>query len=340
MELRRALTARLAALTLLTMGGLALSTPAHGDERSEAEARFYEGTALYQKGKYDEARLKFAQAYAVLKKSSVLFNLAKTEALTGHRVEAANHFREYVKYAATGTDKAEAEKELAELYKLLARVEVEAPEGAAIFVDGAQLGLAPIKDPVVLNAGKHTVSAQFGEAKQEKPIDGLAGSLGRVVFTFEKPAPAPAPTPTPAPSASSSGYTYTPPPPPKDDSPGAGRWIGPVAFGLVGAAGVIVGVGFAGASHSAADDATALRTTNPKLCTNQGSADCAAYQTKLDDISSARRWSWVGYGVGAGGLVIAGVWTALNLRSPSKSAWSASPALGSGVATMTFATIF
>ena len=298
MELRRALTARLAALTLLTMGGLALSTPAHGDERSEAEARFYEGTALYQKGKYDEARLKFAQAYAVLKKSSVLFNLAKTEALTGHRVEAANHFREYVKYAATGTDKAEAEKELAELYKLLARVEVEAPEGAAIFVDGAQLGLAPIKDPVVLNAGKHTVSAQFGEAKQEKPVDGLAGSLGRVVFTFEKPAPAPAPTPTPAPNASSPGYTYTPPPPPKDDSPGADRWILPSVVGAVGLGGVGMGIGFGLASRSASDDASAIRSANPRACAQRDSAQCQSATDAEDRQKRSAMLSVVGYGVG------------------------------------------
>ena len=340
MELRRALTARLAALTLLTMGGLALSTPAHGDERSEAEARFYEGTALYQKGKYDEARLKFAQAYAVLKKSSVLFNLAKTEALTGHRVEAANHFREYVKYAATGTDKAEAEKELGELYKLLARVEVEAPDGAAIFVDGAQLGLAPIKDPVVLNAGKHTVSAQFGEAKQEKPIDGLAGSLGRVVFTFEKPAPAPAPTPTPAPSASSSGYTYTPPPRDsgaKSDGPSPLRWVGPGVLAAVGAAGVAVGVGFTLGARKASDDADAVAAgAGGRPCAVRTSTTCGSYDDAIQRLNSDRVAAGVSYGVGGAALLGAGIWTFFNLTSKSEAQVHVVPTLGGAAAVGVF----
>ena len=48
-------------------------------EQKTAETRFQEGLQRARKGDFDGARLAFAQAYAVLQKPDVLFNLALSE---------------------------------------------------------------------------------------------------------------------------------------------------------------------------------------------------------------------------------------------------------------------
>jgi hypothetical protein len=303
MELR--LTVRRSLALALTFACLAAQGEVRADERSEAEARFYEGTGLYQKGKYDEARLKFAQAYAVLKKPAVVYNLAKTEALTLRAVDAATHFREYLKTAGPSKEREDALRELSDQYKLVTQVEVHAPEGAGLFVDGEQVGLSPLPDTLLVAPGPHTVTARVGEAKQDKAFTGSRGETLKLSFVFEKPTPAPAPPPTPTASSAPQpfGSTFTPPPDPHAERPGPGRWLVPSLVGLVGAAGVGVGVGFGLASRSAADEGDAIRRANPQGCRDTTSPVCAAASSSDDERRRDAIVSVVGYG--AGGVVLA-----------------------------------
>lgn len=299
MELRHTLRASLAA----AIAALALATPApsRADERSEAEARFYEGTALYSKGKYDEARLKFAQAYAVLKKPAVVYNLAKTEALTLRAVDATNHFREYLKTAAPSKERADAERELQDQTKLVTLVEVQAPEGAGLFLDGEQVGLSPLADSLVVAPGPHTVTARVGDAKQEKAFTGSRGETLKLSFVFEKASPAPAPSASSAPPPSATAPVPTYPPPVEER-----RSI--VVPAIVGAAGVIalgVGAGFALKARGDRDDADAIRTRAVAPCADRGSALCSEYSGKLDDASAARTIAITGYVVGGASLAAA-----------------------------------
>ncbi|MBL8607731.1 MAG: hypothetical protein JNL38_10440, partial [Myxococcales bacterium] len=90
---------RLTAPGLLLLA-LTLSTSAlaQGDDfrRKEAEERFKEGLALHERGREEEARVKFEQAYAALKRANILFSLARSEQLTGRAVEAIGHYRMYL----------------------------------------------------------------------------------------------------------------------------------------------------------------------------------------------------------------------------------------------------
>src|SRR5688572_20109418 len=67
----------------------------------EAKARFEEGLELADAGKNEPARLKFQQAYSVFKSPAVLYNLARSEQLTGHDLDALDHFRLFLKVGAT-----------------------------------------------------------------------------------------------------------------------------------------------------------------------------------------------------------------------------------------------
>jgi len=78
---------------------LLLAPAARADAQAEAEAaaRFEEGNKLWQYGNHEAARLKYVQAYAVLKADGVLFNLARAEMTVGHTEEAYRLFREFLK---------------------------------------------------------------------------------------------------------------------------------------------------------------------------------------------------------------------------------------------------
>lgn len=82
----------------------------------EARARFREGVALYDEGKYEAARAKFKQAYALKQHPDVLLNLGWSSLKSGHPQEAEESFSNYLRDAkdASPAKRAEAEKGLAQ----------------------------------------------------------------------------------------------------------------------------------------------------------------------------------------------------------------------------------
>src|SRR5208283_5846242 len=79
----------------------------------EAQARFEEGVARVKAGNIEGARVSFAQAYAVLHKTTILWNLALAEEKTGHALEALAHFKELARGAQSGgDDRGNAEKHI------------------------------------------------------------------------------------------------------------------------------------------------------------------------------------------------------------------------------------
>lgn len=68
----------------------------------EAEARFQEGLARVKSHDFEAARVSFAQAYAVLHRPQILWNLALAEEKTARVVEALQHFRAVADDASAG----------------------------------------------------------------------------------------------------------------------------------------------------------------------------------------------------------------------------------------------
>jgi len=167
-----------------------------------ARARFQEGVAFYDKGQYESARAAFLQAYALRKHPAVLLNLAQSSLRSGHTVEAANFFTQYLhdSTSLTPAQRADAEKGLAEAKSKLGRIEVTAPAGAEITIDSEKIGVAPLPDPVEVEPGAHKVSARNPDGTTDvKPVTVAAGQQAGARFTAQAPPPEEEPKPIPPP---------------------------------------------------------------------------------------------------------------------------------------------
>jgi len=282
----------------------AVPSVAHADDAAVAEAqqRFQEGLDLADAGKHEPARLKFQQAWAVFKSPAVLYNLARTEQLTGHELEALEHFRQFVKISQTDAKITDAMREKArqnteELARKLGQISVEAPATARVTVDGKPV--ESIADPVPVRPGSHKVEATFEGKSKTVSVDCSAGLIVKAKIEFE------------------AGFTE----PPGEGRHGSPKWMVPtfIGLGVVGLAGVGLGVGMGLSSQSAKDDSEKLRDATPGLCAPAPGGDaakCADYRSKRDDASSAATISYVGYI--AGGVLLAGAAVTLIMWSTHK----------------------
>ncbi len=189
----------------------------------EAEARFNEGLARVKTKDYEAARLSFEQAYAVLHRPLILWNLALAEEKTSHLLEAIAHFRQVARDAASDADRASAQKHVDALAGQLGRIDVTAPPGASLRLDGGDVvGTAPLADPLDVTPGHHVVEAQWPPAGSKSfDVDAPAGQLAHVTFTADAPAPAAPPAAAPPAPVATSVVEPSPPPapPPADQGP-------------------------------------------------------------------------------------------------------------------------
>lgn len=169
-------TRRIAALVLIAFTSATVPTTftrtaaAQADDpvTTQARARFKEGVEFYDKGKYEEARLAFLQAYTLKKHPAVLLNLAQSSAKSGHPMEAAKYFKQFLKESTTASpqQKRDAESGLAEVRQRLGRIEVVAPSGTEITLDdGERVGTAPLSEPIDVEPGPHTVKSPTDSVK-------------------------------------------------------------------------------------------------------------------------------------------------------------------------------
>jgi hypothetical protein len=262
-------TRSVAAALLIAFAPVTLSVPGFaqtGDEDptvKAARARFNEGIEFFDKGQYENARASFLQAYALRKHPAVLLNLAQSSLRAGHTLEAAKFFQQYIKESTglTAGQRSDAEKGLSEARTKLGRLEISAPSGEEIFVDGDHVGTAPLSAAVDVESGSHTVKAA-GDTKQ---VNVTTGQVVPVKFALGGGAavvPVPVPTPEPTSTASSTPTEGQPTPPPEkpasEGGPGlfspprsmAGVWVGVTAV-VVGTGTAILMAVFKGNANSA-----------------------------------------------------------------------------------------
>jgi hypothetical protein len=301
---------------LLACFAVALAVPAfpavaHADDVAvaEAKARFEEGLELADAGKHEPARLKFQQAWAVFKAPAVLYNLARSEQLTGHDLEALDHFRLFLKVGVTDVKITDAMREKAkqnvvELARKVGQIDIEVPPTARVMVDGKPLEEAP-KDPIPVQPGRHTIEASFDGKLRSVTVECTAGNVVKARIEFDGPGTEPPGEPPPASSA---------------------RWIVPTILGVAGLAGIGVGIGLGASSQSAKSDSEDIRRANPGLCGEPAQPMCASYDSKRDDAKSAATISTVGYV--AGGVLLAAAITTFVVWPKSKERSAAVPARG------------
>jgi hypothetical protein len=292
---------------------VATAQPAWAEDQAaiEANARFQEGKAFQKQGKNEDARIKYLQVLSLLNHEKALYNLANLEFSLGHFADSMKYARAYVKHPkADAAGILDMKKHYIEaLTPKTGHATVTAPSGAAVTIDGAMVGTAPLSEVVDVMPGSHV----FGAMGRTTEVTFAAGEAKNV--TLEQPVAA-AVAATPVPAVIVTPPITTPPSVVPEGEPSATRFIGPIALGVVGIAGVGVGIAFAGSSRSNRDAFVSNAGSAP--CSGISTNSCAAQQTRLDDSQSQSTLSLVTYGIGGLALVGSAVWTAL-VWSPSRS---------------------
>jgi hypothetical protein len=248
-----------------------------GAAEHEAQARFEEGIARVKAGNFDGARVSFTQAYAVLRRPYILWNLALAEEKTGHVLDALEHFKDFARGRQDGDERGGAQKHVAELMAQTGHLDVLARGGSQVFVDGAPEGTVPLTDSVDVAPGRHHVEAHTPQGDREVDVDVEAGQVLRVTLlpateSTGSAGPVPASN-APAPSVPSEGAVsamQTARPsiaaPPAHSSDGASsnessrrRTIVVVVAGATAAVSIAVGAYFALQSESDASTAAGFR---------------------------------------------------------------------------------
>ncbi len=241
---------------LLVAGRAAAQTDV---EKEEAQKRFDEGLKLHDAANDNEARLKFAQAWAVLKRPNVLFNLARSEQLSNHPVEALVHFQDFVKMPGISSqDKDDSDHRVIELKKQLGRVDVKgAPEGAKIVIDDAWTGeTAPTLGEIHALPGRRIIEVRTSTKSYRKEVTCEASQTTVVSFEEEVRLNPP------------EGYV----PPDKQRPYAGGRIPTVIALGVMGVGGLAVGIGLGVSSGSKKDDTTKTYSAMPGVCASPTSA--------------------------------------------------------------------
>jgi hypothetical protein len=355
--MRRAV--RLALLTVastLTVGSslvapLALAAD-EGAER-DAQARFEEGLGRAKAGDFDAARISFTQAYAVLRRPRILWNLALSEEKTGHVLDALAHFKSVARDpSADEVDRSGAQTHVASLYGQTGHIEVRAPAGAPVTVDsGPVIGTAPLADVLDVAPGRHVVQVRLAQGPSVVVVEPATGEVAVASFlpaTPESPAASPSTTATasPATATGKSGGLETSnkaspgtPGEPNAHASDAPRIIVVSAVGGLAAAAVAFGVYFGATSRNDANTANGLvaQLGNSSSCSAPTGPQSPACSQLADARSSENRNSALSTGmyVTAAALAVGGaitwfVWP--KSEAGHGSVARVSPVLGPGMA--------
>src|SRR5688572_5832790 len=236
---------------------------AQGDGETEvARQRFQEGVQHYDRQDYEKARLAFLQAYLLKPHPAVLLNLAQSELRAGRHAEAAENFAKYIRQNPTAPAMEHAKAGFEEARQRVTELNVQVnASGAAVSVDGAEVGRTPLPNVVYLMPGRHTVLARKGSASAERVLDAVAGRREYIVLELREgfaAAPAVVPTSEGGSTQAASGQVGA------DTGSGQGffSWVGssPGAVATVTVAGLALGTsavlaGFANNRYAAANDA-------------------------------------------------------------------------------------
>lgn len=298
---------------LLLAAGLLATAPAVWASNNPAErdalARFEEGLQRVKAGDFDAARLSFVEAYAVLHRPRILWNLALSEEKTGRTLEALTHFRQVAADSeAAEADRADARVHVSALSNQTGHIDVQAPAGAVVAVDGARVpDTTPLSGPLDVVPGHHVVEAKLGESTASLAVDAGSGLTVHADFSAMSAVKPPPPPPPESPPVAPSQVPDEPPAEPSFE-PGLGRAVavGGLAAGAIAA--VTVGAILAGKSRDERNTAAAYGAQyGPTACATPGVAICAQWNDAVESQRRDAAWAtglYIGGGVLAAGAVV------------------------------------
>jgi hypothetical protein len=282
-------------VVVATAGRAAASPPGADPSATEAQSRFEEGLARVKAGDFAAARVSFAQAYAVLKRPRILWNLALAEEKTGLVVDALTHFKQVLHDPATSEgDRANAQAHADALGRQTGHVDVQAPPGVSVTVDGSpQAAVTPLVEPLDVAPGHHVIEAKLAQGTKTLSVDALAGQVAHVSFvaTDAVVAELPPAGPNVAPPSAPPVAAETMPAiaPVETHSPSIARNVTTSVVAGVAVAAIVFGVYFAEKSISDADTANGYRGAHPSSWCSSSAGDAATCGQWNDAVKAQNR---------------------------------------------------
>jgi len=130
----------------------------------EAGERYSRGLSLYSGGEYLLALVEFERAYQLSPNYRVLYNVGQVRIQLARYSKAREALEEYLRQGGaeiTGERRKAVEADLLMLAERTAKLNIVSNEpGADITVDGVSIGTTPLAEPVVVDAGEHSVEAR------------------------------------------------------------------------------------------------------------------------------------------------------------------------------------
>ena len=215
----------------------------------QAKSHLRTGAERYDAGDYSGALVEFQRAYELVPSYRILFNIAQVDMELQDHAGAFTAYTRYLREGGPDIPPARLAQVNAELERLRARVGflvVQTAAGAHVFVDDAQVGYAPLPDPVAVAPGPHRVAVDVpGRGRITRAFDVAVGQRVAAALAVDPPRLAAVEPPAPA-------FVAPPPAGPRSRVPVYIAWS--VTGGLAIGAGV-----FAAIARGDANDLAALR---------------------------------------------------------------------------------
>jgi tetratricopeptide (TPR) repeat protein len=132
---------------------LAIAAPAYAEDKALARQSFAEGSKFYDLAQFDRALESFQKAYWNYEDPNILFNIAQCHRGLGHKREAIDQYRSYLRKAANPRNRTDVERIIGELQAQLdAEGQVKTDAAPTVVVATTPPPTAPEPKPVYKKA--------------------------------------------------------------------------------------------------------------------------------------------------------------------------------------------
>jgi tetratricopeptide (TPR) repeat protein len=130
----------------------------------KAISHFEKGVGFFDEGNYSAALAEFLKSYELVPNWALLYNIGVCYSETGRTVEAYEHLKKYLeqgKDEIPAERRSEVEETVSKLKSKIGYLWVESSEpGAAVKVDKFRDFTTPLKEPIAVVSGFHTISVK------------------------------------------------------------------------------------------------------------------------------------------------------------------------------------
>jgi hypothetical protein len=315
-----------ASILLVAPAAQGAAPPAEATEASRREAaeRFDRALTLYHEGNFAAALVELRVAYELVPSYKVLYDIAQVEFELKDYAGALTAFQMYLAEGGSQVPadrRAAVEKHVAELVTRVSNVTiVTSVPGVTLAVDDAPISRSPLPGPVLLSAGRHTVTgSKEGYAPVTVRVDVAGAHDTRVTLDLMATGPGAPAAPTPI----AAQVTPLPSSAPAPETPPAPFSIPRLAWIGAGTAGALA-IGAVATGSVALAKSNDLTRSPPPTATAQSQRDTVKTYATVTDVL------WVTAAVTLGATV---VYTLVYAKSPQRPGLASHATCGVGCLT-------